>query len=90
MGLSGDGQEEKLVFVLTMRKINRIKRVAALMSQDVVIHQCKQCNYETERKEDVTKHSKTHSGEKNCKSSFKSDLDRHVLTHQIPKKAISM
>ena len=71
-GSSGLGQEENVitlemfcpVFVLTVRKIKRIRRVAALRSHGVVIHQCESCDYETESKQRLVQHVRTHTGEK--------------------------
>ena len=83
------------VFILSQKKVIKLKKLEILSSRGVTIHSCSECDYQTERKGDSTRHLRTHSGVKpfeceQCdhKFSVKGNLTTHMLTHDQALKKL--
>ena len=83
------------VFILSQKKVMKLKKLEILRCQGVTIHSCTECNYQchSQYKGCLTVHSRTHNGVKpfeceQCDQNFsqKGYLIAHMLTHQAIKK----
>ena len=75
--------------VFNKMTLERIHKMEWLRRRGVAVHYCQQCNYVTQKKYDLVKHYRTHSGERpfQCgicddKFSQKRSLTNHLLNHQ--------
>ena len=78
------------VNMLSDRTVERMKKMEGRRRQGLVVHYCNECNYATQYKYDLVKHSRTHSGEKpfHCKLCDQkfcnlTNLNHHSLTHKV-------
>ena len=88
------GKEEMLryfvpVNMLSERTVERMKKMEVRRKQGLVVHYCNECNYMTQKKPHLVRHSRTHSGEQPfhcelCDRKFgqSSSLNHHLLTHK--------
>ena len=89
------GREEMLrhfvpVNMLSERTVEMMKKMEGWRRQGMVVNYCNECNYATQYKSDLVRHSRTHSGEQpfNCELCYKkfgqsSGLHYHLLTHRV-------
>ena len=77
------------VNMLSERTVERMKKMEGRRRQGLVVYHCNECNYTTQHKSDLVKHSRTHSGEKPfrcklCDQKLKHsrNLNLHLLTHK--------
>ena len=80
------------VFILSQKKVIKLKKLEMLRSQGVTIHSCSECDYQSQYKGCLTVHLRTHSGVKpfeceQCDEKFtvRGSLTAHMLTHRGPK-----
>ena len=81
------------VFILSQKKVMKMRKLEMLRSEGVTIHSCSECDYQSQYKGSLTVHLRTHSGVKTfecnqCdqKFSVKSSLTAHMRTHQGLKR----
>ena len=77
------------VNMLSERTVERMKKMEGRRKQGLVVNYCNECNFMTQSKSDLVKHSRTHSKEKpfHCelcdqKFSQKGHLKVHVMSHK--------
>ena len=77
------------VNMLSERTVERMKKMEGRRRQGLVVNYCNECNYMTQNKSDLVKHSRAHSKEKpfQCelcdqKFSLKSSLKVHIMSHK--------